>query len=75
MGSAARWRGAYGGEYLRAGLRLRVRGGRRHVKYLVKLGQKGATCETTDGTEADQKSLSCARYSSFYRRLWRRALE
>jgi hypothetical protein len=29
MGSAARRRGAYGGEYLRAGLRLRARGGRR----------------------------------------------
>jgi hypothetical protein len=29
MGSAARRRGAYGGEYMRAGLRLRTRGGRR----------------------------------------------
>jgi hypothetical protein len=29
MGSATRRRGAYGGEYLRAGLRLRARGGRR----------------------------------------------
>jgi hypothetical protein len=47
MGSAARWRGAYGREYLRAGLRLRARGGRRKDKDLVKLGQKGATYETT----------------------------
>jgi hypothetical protein len=29
MGSATQWRGAYSGEYLRAGLRLRARGGRR----------------------------------------------
>jgi hypothetical protein len=29
MGSAARWRGAYGGEYLRVGLHLRARGGSR----------------------------------------------
>jgi hypothetical protein len=47
MGSVARWRGAYGGEYLRAGLRLRARGGRRKAKDLVKLGQKRATYETT----------------------------
>jgi hypothetical protein len=43
MGSAARRRGAYGGEYLRAGLRLRAQGERRLAKSLVKLGQKGAT--------------------------------
>jgi hypothetical protein len=53
MGSAARRHGAYGGEYLRAGLRVRNRGGRRQAKDLVKLGQKGATYETT---AADQKS-------------------
>jgi hypothetical protein len=40
MGSATRRRGAYGGEYLRAGLRLRVRGERRLAKELVKLGLK-----------------------------------
>jgi hypothetical protein len=43
MGSAARRRGAYGGEYLRAGLRLRVRGGKRLAKELVKLGQENNT--------------------------------
>jgi hypothetical protein len=43
MGSAARLRGAYGGEYLRAGLRLRARGGTKQAKDLVKLRQKGAT--------------------------------
>jgi hypothetical protein len=40
MGSAARRCDAYGGEYLRAGLRLCARGVRRKAKYLVKLGQK-----------------------------------
>jgi hypothetical protein len=49
MGSAARRSGAYGGEYLRAGLRLRARGGRKEAKDLVKLGQKGATYETIGG--------------------------
>jgi hypothetical protein len=43
MGSAARWRGAYGGEYLWAELRLRARGGRRLAKDLVKLGQENTT--------------------------------
>jgi hypothetical protein len=43
MGSAARRRGAYGGEYLRAGLRLCARGGRRKAKDLVKLGQENTT--------------------------------
>jgi hypothetical protein len=43
MGSAARRRGAYGGEYLRAGLRLRARGGRRKAEDLVKLGQENTT--------------------------------
>jgi hypothetical protein len=32
MVSAARQRGAYGGEYLRAKIRLRARGGRRYAK-------------------------------------------
>jgi hypothetical protein len=49
MGSAARRRGAYGGKYMRAELRLRARGGRRKAKHLVKLGQTGATYETTHG--------------------------
>jgi hypothetical protein len=40
MGSATRQRGAYGGEYLRAGLRLHARGGRRKANKVVKLGQK-----------------------------------
>jgi hypothetical protein len=52
MGSAARQHGAYGGEYLRVGLRLCERGGRRLAKDLVKLGEKGATYETTDNTTA-----------------------
>jgi hypothetical protein len=43
MGSAARRRGAYGGEYLRVGLRLLARGGRRKTKDLVKLGQENTT--------------------------------
>jgi hypothetical protein len=55
MGSAARWRGAYGGEYLRAGLCLRARGGRKEAK-LVKLGQEKTTSETTGSAAADQKS-------------------
>jgi hypothetical protein len=32
MGSAARRRGAYGGEYLRVGLHLHVQGGRKETK-------------------------------------------
>jgi hypothetical protein len=43
MRSAARRRGAYGGEYLRAGLRLRAQGGRKQAKDLVKLGQENTT--------------------------------
>jgi hypothetical protein len=43
MGSAARQRGANGGEYLRAGLRLHAQGGRRKAKDLVKLGQENTT--------------------------------
>jgi hypothetical protein len=42
MGSAAQWRGAYGGEYLR-GLHLLARGGRIKAKDLVKLGQENTT--------------------------------
>jgi hypothetical protein len=53
MGSVARWRGAYGGKYLRAGLCLRARGGRKQAKDLVKQGQKGATYETTSSTAAN----------------------
>jgi hypothetical protein len=37
MGSAARRRGAYGGEYLRVGLHPHARGGRKETKELVKL--------------------------------------
>jgi hypothetical protein len=40
MGSAARRRGAYGGEYLREEFRLRTQGGRRKAKELVKTRQK-----------------------------------
>jgi hypothetical protein len=43
MGSAARRRGAYVGEYLRAELRLCARGGRRKTKDLVKLEQENTT--------------------------------
>jgi hypothetical protein len=43
MGSVARWCGAYSGEYMRAGLRLRARGGRRKAKDLVKLEQENTT--------------------------------
>jgi hypothetical protein len=43
MGLAARRRGAYGEEYLRAGLHLHTRGGRRKAKDLVKLGQENTT--------------------------------
>jgi hypothetical protein len=48
MGSVARRRGAYGGEYLRAGLRLRARGGRRKTKELVKLEQENTTKDKDD---------------------------
>jgi hypothetical protein len=48
MRSAARWHGAYGGEYMRAGLRLRARGGRRNAKDLVKLGQENTTKDKND---------------------------
>jgi hypothetical protein len=48
MGSVARRRGAYSGEYLRAGLRLRVQGGRRKAKDLVKLEQKNTTKDKDD---------------------------
>jgi hypothetical protein len=43
MGSAARRRGTYGGEYLRVGLRLGARGGRIKAEDLVKLGQENTT--------------------------------
>jgi hypothetical protein len=43
MGSVARRRGAYGGEYLRAGLRLRAQGRRRKAEDLVKPGQENTT--------------------------------
>jgi hypothetical protein len=49
MRSATRRRGAYGGEYLRAELRLRARGGRRKAKDLVKLEQENST-KNKDGT-------------------------
>jgi hypothetical protein len=60
LGSAARRRGAYDEEYLRAGLCLHTRGGRRLTKDLVKLGQKGVTYETTGSAAADQKSTQLA---------------
>jgi hypothetical protein len=47
-GTAAQRRGAYGGEYLRAGLRLRARGARRLTKDLVKLEQENTT-KSIDG--------------------------
>jgi hypothetical protein len=48
MGSAARRRGAYGGEYLRAGLHLCARGERRIGKDLVKLGQENTIKDRDD---------------------------
>jgi hypothetical protein len=54
MGSVARQPGAYGGEYLRAELRLCARGGRKEAKKLVKLGQIGGT--RNDGA-AEQNSI------------------
>jgi hypothetical protein len=48
MRSASRQRGAYGGEYLRAGLRLCARGERRIGKDLVKLGQENTTKDRDD---------------------------
>jgi hypothetical protein len=53
MGSAARRRDAYGGEYLRTGLRLRARGGRKKAKYL----ELENTAYETMASEADQKSV------------------
>jgi hypothetical protein len=43
MDLAARRRGAYGGEYLRAELHLHARGGRRKAKDQVKLEQENTT--------------------------------
>jgi hypothetical protein len=48
MGSAARRCGAYGGEYLWAGLRLCARGGKRKAKDLVKLEQKNTIKDKDD---------------------------
>jgi hypothetical protein len=48
MGSAAQQRGAYGVEYMRAGLRLRARGGRRLAKDIVKLKQENTTKDKDD---------------------------
>jgi hypothetical protein len=48
MRSAARRPGAYGGEYLRAGLRLGARGERRKVKDLVKLELENTTKDRDD---------------------------
>jgi hypothetical protein len=62
MGSAARRRGAYGGEYLRAEFRVRARGGRRLDKKLVKLGQKGATGDNRQRPAIDQKSTPKQRH-------------
>jgi hypothetical protein len=50
MRSAARRRGAYGGEYLWAGLRLRARGGRRKTKKLIKLEQENTTKSRDDAS-------------------------
>jgi hypothetical protein len=76
MGSAARRHVAYGGKYLRAGLRLRVRGGRKKTKDLVKLGQKGATYQTTSSTAADQNQghpsrVPCLLFISVCSMSWR----
>jgi hypothetical protein len=51
MGSAARRRGAYGGEYMRAGLRLRTRGGRRKTKRLRNLVKLEAICYKRDNRQ------------------------
>jgi hypothetical protein len=48
MGSAARRHGAYGGEYLRAGLRLGAQGGKRIGKDLIKLGLENTTKDRDD---------------------------
>jgi hypothetical protein len=56
MRLAAQRHGAYGGECLRAGLRLRAQGGRKEAKNLIKLGKNGATYETTGSTAADKIS-------------------
>jgi hypothetical protein len=48
MRSAARRRGAYGGEYLRAGLRLRARGGKKEAKG-SQTGARKDSYETTNG--------------------------
>jgi hypothetical protein len=61
MGSAARRCGAYGGEYLWEGLRLRARGRRKRQKKLVKLGRKKNYRRHTHGgggVPADQKISS-----------------
>jgi hypothetical protein len=68
MGSAAQWRGAYGGEYLRAELRLRARGGRRKAKKTSQTSAKESYIKTIDSTATDQKSdRSCVRCLPFYR--------
>jgi hypothetical protein len=72
MGSAARRHGAYGGEYMRTGLRLRARGGRRYAKYLVKLGQENTTKAETAPTKTifsiRSTTNTCAvRLDLFYR--------
>jgi hypothetical protein len=58
MGSIARRRGAYGGEYLRAELRLHTRGGRRKAKELVKLEQKRATEENLGSWQLINKNTT-----------------
>jgi hypothetical protein len=70
MGSAARRRGAYGGEYMRAGLHLRARGGRKEAK-----GSQTGLEKTTGETARWLKTIFGIRsnlmsppFSSFYRR-------
>jgi hypothetical protein len=69
MGSAARRRGAYGGEYLRAGLPLRARGGRIKAKKTSQTRAKGYNKDSIAAAAADQKSVPCPDLAiSFYRR-------
>jgi hypothetical protein len=68
MGLAARRRGAYGGEYLWAELRLRARGKKRLAKELVKLEQNGATKQRWWLAVDPKSSRDLIRCLSFYSR-------
>jgi hypothetical protein len=80
MGSAARRCGAYGGEYMRAGLRLHARGEEDWTKYLVKLEQEKTTCEKQRWLRLNQilyirSNLIPAPASCFYTRPWLKTCE